>query len=386
MDNLPIQLLRPVLQVTHGWTAPEINLRVGDLLQGTVLSLLGENTATVRLGGMELVASISQPLQAGEEITVRVEQLAPQFIVRLIRQEPQAQDRLSALFRLYLPQKMPLEETLRHLTQMLSAAPANPSTLQEALGDLELLLRTWAADPPPGDPSSSALPPGRDLQAQLQRSGIFYESKLAEWIAQGKEEQLPTVARQDLKGALLKLDQRLDEELARLTQPGHPPPEQTLELSRAVKGLLANLELNQLTNQWASEHGGWMLYPLPAGKEADFSSIRLYVHRDPEKEKGTDRERPDYFRLVLMLEPRNLGPLRVDLSVLGKQLSVQLYVLSEGTRNFLAPWLSELTAALGEAGFEGRVEARTADAGFLTQRLEEAPAEERPLGLLNVRV
>lgn len=378
-----IQLLRSLPQASERQPAPEARFQVGDILKGTVLSVLGKEMATVRLGGMELVAVTPQPLQTGEAIVVRVEQLTPQFTVRLIPQEAEAQDRLSALFRLYLPQKMPLGEAILPLARMLSAAPATSQLIQEALRNLEPLLQAWTSEEPPGSLLTSwgGVLTGREIRLQLQQSGVFYESRLAEWITQGREGRLSRMVAGDLKGVLLELDQWLSEESARLAQQGQSLPEQAAGLSRAVKSLLANIELNQLANQRVSEQGGWMLYQLPGGAGMSSFTIRLYVHRDWGKEK----ERPDYLKLVLMLEPKSLGPLRMDLSVLGKHLSARIYVASEETRSFLDLWLPELAVAFRDAGFTSQVEAKTADLDFLTRKLEEGPGGEGPSSLLSVR-
>ncbi|MBI1986778.1 MAG: flagellar hook-length control protein FliK [Nitrospinae bacterium] len=385
-----IRFLRSVSRAPEGQPAPEARFQVGDILKGTVLSVLGKEMATVRLGGMELVALTPQPLQDGEAIVVRVEQLKPQFTVRLLPQEVGAQDRLSALFRLYLPQKIPLGEAILPLARMLRAAPAISPAIQETLRDLELFLQAWSPDPPQedsdswgrGDPLRGGAPTARDIRLQLQRSGVFYESRLVEWIARGKEGPLSRMAERDLKGLLLKIEQWLGEESARLAQQGQSLPEPGAGISRSVKTLLANIELNQLANQQASEHGGWMLYQLPGGASVSPFTIRLYVHRDGGK--GQEKEKPDYLKLVLMLEPRNLGPLRADLSLLGKRLSARIYVAFEETRQFLDSWLPDLANAFRDAGFTSQVEARTANMDFLTQNLEEKPGGESPSGLLNL--
>lgn len=379
-DSFSTQPVRSVLQAFQGRSATEPAFRVGDILKGTVQNMLGKNLAAVRLGGMDLIAWTSQPLRAGEDITVRVEQLAPQLTVRLLPQEGDVQDRFAALFRLYLPQKIPWDEAVLHLTQSLDTVSAGLPSMQKAFAELESLLKAWFS-------GGLQVSTDHDIQVRLQQSGIFYESKLAEWIAQGKEGFLSAMAEGDLKGVLLKLDRQLGAELARLSQQAQPFPEQVPELFHAVKTLLANLELNQLANQWARENGGWTLYPFPGGESMGQSAIRLYVHRDKGEGEGQEQEkgRPDYFKLVLMLEPVNLGPLRVDLSVLGKHLSAHIYVASEETRSFLSGWLSELTEALRDAGFESRLETKTAEADFLTQKLEEGSAEEKPSGLLDLR-
>ena len=86
IDQINLNLLQILLGENKSLLSENFfrNLHLGLVLKGTVQSLLPQGKALVQFQGQDTVLQIKQPLQVGQVLTARVEQLAPVPILKLL--------------------------------------------------------------------------------------------------------------------------------------------------------------------------------------------------------------------------------------------------------------------------------------------------------------
>lgn len=167
--------------------------RPGQLLQATVTeSAAGKVLLTI--GQRQLSAETSLRLQNGQQLTLQVQSLGKQPVLRIVA--PAADNTLAAAARLLLPRQGPMSPLLSSLSQ-LAVAPqaAMPGLVKE-------LMRSMVRQMP--TPESASTP--RGLKQALGESGVFLERHLLASPAPGSGN---AALGADLKANLLRLLQLL---------------------------------------------------------------------------------------------------------------------------------------------------------------------------------
>ncbi|MCP4118216.1 MAG: flagellar hook-length control protein FliK [Desulfobacteraceae bacterium] len=184
----------------------------------------------------------------------------------------------------------------------------------------------------------------------LEKSGLLWEKSLATLVkaepAQSGEADLlakdvpPSdfhrVRENDLKGFLLSLLSRAEPEEKEQLQP--------------FREFVDAMEKFQVLNSHSSDSAKYLI-PFPIFSSNSFSFGQLFFDLGGKKKES----RPDAPRLVrvsVFLTMTNLGPLRVDLSVLDKDVSAMFQVEDEGVASFIKTMLPTLRKRLGTHGFQ----------------------------------
>ena len=140
--------------------------RSGERLSGTVETVLSNGRFHVRVGDFVFNVALPQKLPVGERLELEFVSAAPRPSFALI-QAPEAQPRAA-------PQAADISPSARALTSLIqSLAPDKP--IQP--------LPVGASSPLLPGPPVDAAPLAAALQQALGRSGLFYESHLAQWAA-----------------------------------------------------------------------------------------------------------------------------------------------------------------------------------------------------------
>ena len=191
----------------------------------------------------------------------------------------------------------------------------------------------------------SELPDNGFLPRLLERSGMLWEKNLAsivrsESTRSGKADfnrtDFDRARQEDLKGYILSLLSRVDPE----------DKEQLLPLREFVDAI----EKFQVLNSHSSDSSRYLI-PFPIFSNDSFSFGQLFFDLGGEKNEA----RPDAPRLVrvsLFLTMTNLGALRVDLSVLNKDISAMFQVEDDSVVSFIKTMMPTLRKRLRSHGFQ----------------------------------
>ncbi|MBI4666779.1 MAG: flagellar hook-length control protein FliK [Nitrospinae bacterium] len=431
INQLPQTLLSAALKAL-GQRDLDVLFSKGDVVEGKVLKNLQNNQTLVRLRGVEMVAVSQTKLTPGQTIVGRIESVQPQLTVSLLPGGNTVEAKSSTMMRFLLPAKAPLGETLAKALDTVKGEPAASPKVQEALKNLGAVMEKVVST------DMNTLTPEKAAQT-IKSSGLFMESS-ARLVAEGKlaPEEFKKSMTMDLKAALSKTLQLVDEELASLVgrfekeqsvataktmdaaqQPKQAPqtaPEKTLaqpslpqdvarppadktdeavaemaklrETAKGLRQLMSNVELNQLVNATQKREDGSamnpMLYQIPFAQNGAIDTARVYFLPDGGKGKGENAQGGEKS-LVFMLDMSNLGPVRVDVWVGEKQAHGSIYVADDAVADYVRGALPELLSALEAGGYRATINvSAVADTAFLTEEL--APLiPVTGAGLINVK-
>jgi flagellar biosynthesis protein len=222
---------------------------VGQTLKGVVLRTLPEGQTLVNFAGQHVVLALPQPLSPGHTLLATVQHITPTLVLKVLAEpgalgvnSPQAQITPPLLGRLaetaepldpvqlksYLGARQPFGEMVVALRQHLVHNPVlrglDADLLQRLADTLSALL-----------PQDTTLPDAGGLQAQVDRSGINYEAKVAEALTKQATPAERQTLVHDLKGQLLELAARLDQ----ASRQGHDVGASQQQVQQALRNIAA---------------------------------------------------------------------------------------------------------------------------------------------------
>lgn len=309
--------------------------RIGTVLSARPLGISPQGMMVLQIGAMAVEADVtSTPLPA--QFQVRVLSMGAQPLLEVLSPASPAEQTFQRALLERLPQQngyAPLLATLGALSQRPSMRQL-PQDLRTALALLE------NAMPTPADITT-----GAGLRQAILRSGLFFESQLAQaqTPAQGTMAAASSVADDDWKGALLRLLGVLEKNPATSTpssrtdtppplrqrglqtQPRSPVPAQgesddvaalLNNLRSDVKAAVARVEVAQLD---ATALPAWMIeIPIQSADGRDILQLHLeYVSEGAESSAG--------WTLGFALDLPSLGPVQGELQLREPRLSVRLW-------------------------------------------------------------
>ncbi len=396
-DNLTIRPTGPsglLAAQTSTW-------QVGEILSATVAEALGSGQVSMRINGQLFTAQTSLTVKPGATLTLRVVSVGEQPTLAVApstaEQDPQTQ-----AWRVVLPLQEPLQPLLDVVAALANDTAESTATPAQVVFRIAEQILTSLPDV-----QEVARPAG--LKTAVLNSGLFLESRLL--AAANESGSAAGISVADFKAGLLRLTSALREsttdpaaagsefggsalppargdavpargsmQAAPLVQNSLPsvsntsllvqssittkPPGQNsvsasppLQLPpdltgkapvHQVEAALARLQMNQLSSLPA-EHGGtpmWVI-DLPVRREDRVDVLRLQVEADDRR--GHSQELRSWS-VSLGLEPSNLGPVHVRLTLHGGQISATVWAERPDTAALFAIHLEELRAGMTQAG------------------------------------
>lgn len=369
------------------------DLRPGQRLIGRVLRIEDDGRVLIDLGKMQVLARSEIPLAAGQEIPLRVMQAG--MIVRL-RLDGEPVPRIPQAVLPFAPAEMLSAEdkvrTRQIIAQLLrnspdlspadasgahgqSGAPVSleseavwPSILPEAVRNaLQRINRLFE----PMDPAAPSAHQAQWLRTAIENSGLLFERKLADALVhepiESRSERdsnpaeatstppphassLQTVRQvltRDMKAQLLVL-KRFFGDVAEQTSGMREWLEtgDAVHMRRIVAHLLAHIEQHQ---QQAVRHAGdnaWFQvfgHIIPLKEHARAVRLKVYY---PKKGLNSGNDHPSGISLLLDMD--RLGPVRADLTMMDRRLSIVFYVHDSQVRNIFEPCTRSVKSALEE--------------------------------------
>ncbi len=329
-------------------------LRDGRVLAAEVLASPGDGTVLLALGRHSVPAETHLRLDPGASFLARVEESASGVVLHVLEAGGAQESELLRALRAVVGEQRPIGELLgelgRALRAQLAASAALPATLRELAAGLEL---HHVARPEAG---------GAALQALLLRTGLGREAALAAALGGALSREAVERLRTDLKALLLRAQAGLEEG----------------PLRQAVARALAGLEAEQLLNLARERAGEPLVLSFPVSDSQGWATARLLVPARREREEDGAGEEAGASRITLGVDLSRLGPVRADLVLGPRSLSVRVLVTREDLARRIEADLRALRGRLGDG--QRAVEVRVR----LGTR-EEAALGERPLDIRFLR-
>ena len=310
------------------------HLAVGEELHVSVADRLASGRYLVNVRGSLLATTATGELNVGDSLFVRVEQLQPQVVLRMLNHVQGDEGQARDLLRMSLPQQTDAGSSLAALLEALVRITDAPGyEVPASVPQLRALL-------------TALVPEGAQLNAEyiaalVRDTGLQYEAKLL-GLDQLSLQALKTVAEADVKGLLLQV---LDDLLA--VSKGSD------DLS-ALTTHLSQIERQQATNLLAQVRGEPIQLQLPILYENVLTAAYVSIGHDREsaRENGEKEGRGERSRyhLLFLLDLDGLGQTRIDAQLTEQSLTATFYVEETGADAFLRvefPIFEEILQALG---------------------------------------
>jgi hypothetical protein len=293
----------------------------------------------IRIKGEKILVENRGPsLTQGRELTLRVEEIHPQVILKIIPEESLSEFRIESFLMKYLSADWPLETLAEKLAGLWRISPETMDPeVQNTLRQLFSLVNLFS-------PLASPLDPG-ELQRVVAQSGLFWESKLRRFIQGQTEDYFDSLLEGDLKGLLLKLKLQLNS----LVQQNRIPASALIEnIARALDQFGDKIELYQILNlsQAESMENVLFLFPLWVHNNLQFVELNFSFPR-----QGAEPSAEEEFSIFFLLHFPDWGRMRIEVRVKGKSLYCSFTVSAPKVKEVLDRALPELSARLHQLGY-----------------------------------
>jgi len=295
-----------------------------EIVEGKVLRSFSLKSVLLLIKGKEIMAKTHMPLREGSVISLKVENVHPNPVLRLLGMVNENVETINTSIILNGLKKnlwKTIIETIDHCM-----IPDNDKKLFKGLID---------------DISKNLfLKPNPDLLRKLvDKSGIEWESKLRDIVTSKtnySKVNINEVIAGDLKGFGSKILSLLEGQ------------------NDFFERFVSTIKNIQLLNQLGLEQERKIFIPIPFQfPDGIFTLGQLLIHLNENKKKdGNGKEKAkDFFKISFLLEMSNLGPLRADLVVRQKQIDGRFLVVEEKAKVIIEKQLPSLIKNLEQKGF-----------------------------------
>jgi hypothetical protein len=278
-------------------------LNRGEVLEGIILGQEEPNHFLLRIKGQDLKVETQIPLPASGRISLEVEAVTPQVILKLLSANRTGD--LGALSQLkkYLGETVPLGKMAENLSALGKMnLDSLPPAIQKTIQELKTLLSQY---------SLSFLADPQTLQEKVFQSGLFWENRLQQLIQKKGEDAFRQVNRKDVKGLLSELKSQLQGAVMTEGMDGKGLSKAE-NWAQGVDAYLQKIEAYQFLNQrYADSSEKWiLLLPLWIGQNLQFLELGLGFSRG----EGGLPEKNDASLLFLLQLPE-IGRIRIEVTV-----------------------------------------------------------------------
>jgi hypothetical protein len=316
-----------------------LSLAPGEILEGTILERKDPDQLLIRIKGQDLWARTQVPLPAEGKVSLRVEALGPQVLLRFLPAAEEKEAGFLGPLKKILGDNLPLSRLAESLTALAKAAPDSfPPEVRRGMQELKAALAEYA---PPflTDPAA--------LREKVSQSGLFWENRLRGLVDQGRGEDFPQAGRRDLKGLVSKLKSLLPD--ASASGGGNDlPAARPKEVLQALDPYLQRIEAFQLLNhRGADSSEKWLLLlPLWFGQELQFLELSGGFSRG----KGASAAEEETTLLFLLNLP-DAGKIKIEVAIRKDDLFCRIHSSASSFREEVRRNLTELEGRLRTLGF-----------------------------------
>ena len=156
----------------------------------------------------------------------------------------------------------------------------------------------------------------------------------------------------DLKGQLLELIKSIE---VRVQAKELPPAQhrQLTEIVHTFRSAVENVELQQLTNQFARQENQPMVLQIPNPFPGGEKTVKLYLRQAGDGSGGGKSKKKDGVLLVFLLDLTALGNIRIDARMTKETVSIKLNVENKTIATYIDANLDVFRSRMDELGFQG---------------------------------
>jgi len=358
IKGIPVSISNPAIKdISIKFTTDTVlNLKIGQILSGEVVNTIDSNNAIVRFNEFEVLANTTRELTNGEPLTVKVESLNPQVIMRLIETDSLPEDKLLSILKRLPIQKVDFGKSIENLIKTISNNISDSDFKPEPLLKFKEALFNF-----PIKLSEDTKP--EDVKKIIKDSGIFYENKILKLLETGLSKESINELNNDIKNKLM------------LFIKDYMPTSDNLkinkELEKGLKNLINNIESQQSVNILAQSDSKInpeqknFIFQIPYIIQNEFKTIKFYL-KNNKQGKGEEKSKEEYS-LVFILDMANTGMLRINVNMKDKNVYCHINTEKENVASFFKQFVPDLTKQLSSIGLKATVECSVARKEYISK-------------------
>ena len=324
-----IQVGTPAMQASKIFIKSEENsksfpkLNKNEIINGKVLKSLSLSKSLLLIKGKRVIARTHVPLNEGIIISLKVEEVSPNPVLKLLDTKSNNLDcvKISSI----------LSGIKGNLWKSLFEGLTHYPNIETEIKQFRQLMNDLS--------QRSFLKSEPDLLRRIiEKSGLCWEQKLKNIFIQKTigNDNVNKLAEQDLKGLGLKILSLMDEKEVLLNR------------------FLSTIENIQLLNHMGLEQDKKIFIPMPIQFPDGFFTVgQLLIQLNQKNNGDPEGEKKDnaFFKISFLLELSNLGPLRSDLTIKEKEIYGRFLLAKEETKLVIEENLPTFITTLGKKGF-----------------------------------
>jgi len=331
-------------------TESSLNFKIGQVISGEVLKVIDNSSAFVRLNEFEVLANTTKGLTNGEHLTVQVESLTPQIIMRLIGADLLLEDKLISLLKRLPVQQVNFGKSIENLIKSISNSKSESMLkFKEVLLNFPLKLSQDIK--------------AEDIRKAIKDSGIFYEKKFLKLIETGSSKESIKELNHDIKNQLMSFIKEFEL--------NNDNTKKNIDIITGAKRLINSIESHQSANILTQsdskinlEQKGF-IFQIPYLIQNEFKTIKFFL-KNKKGGKGEEKLKEEYS-LVFILDMINTGMLRINVSIKGKNVYCNINTEKEKVASFLRQSIPDLVKQLSLIGLNATVECSVARKEYISK-------------------
>ena len=349
MPPVVIASPQPSNQINTLQTAPRVSkpisipaLLVGENLNVLVLSSSLEHKTLLQIKNSTLLADSPFPLESGETLTVRVDQLHPTIVLRMIRREDTKISQANEFLRLYRSNPGALKEMIASVQEYLSDDKLKVLSKYVSKEDIQNMIKVLEKI----IISKNNVTHPLFLKDSMVALGLAGERRLMKSLSApeilSNEKNNPT-----LKGILLKLSSEL-KPIPLTIEHIKLDTQMIKQFSQFADHAATVIESLQIVNILAQEGDGLFVLQFPFQFPEGIRMQDLFIESD--RGRG-EHESGKQCRIVFFLDMDTLGELAVDAIINDKSIRCTLKCSDQHVLDFMQTLLPDLHKTLSEIDY-----------------------------------
>ncbi len=301
-------------------------LSVGEVVEAEIMENSRHGNVLILLKNSRIMANSDLPLNKGEKVAVKVEQLHPGVILRIIPNETLQNPRLMDCLRFYRSNPKALFEFFMKGVDRFS--PENLGELAAHLGkedvkNIQNILESLIF-------SRESLKKPFFLRDYVHKFGYLMEK-----VKNPSE---------NLKGLLIRMSDRLQTLIETRNLPAAE------KLAGFVRSSLQVIDSHQVINYLFQEHEGKYMFQIPMLFPESMGLAEIFVKFENRDSKGKGRREEKTVLFLLNMDA--LGDIIVEAKIKANKISCVLKCGDKNLRDFIRPFLEELGEKLMALGYD----------------------------------
>jgi hypothetical protein len=324
----------------------QFSFSAGDVFEAAVVEKAGRTEFLLTIKDASFLADSDLPLKVGEKLLVRVEQLKPQIVLRVVDQEEPLSPSINSYLKLYRANPDVLMDIFKKGNEIFNKELSGgllPESIKAKIDNILRIIDTLVFSQ---GTSKNAL----FIKDYVYNLGILLECDLLKTL-QGRGEQGKEQLREGLKGVLLRLSEELNFLLKNSELAGNQEEIRKLtQLAKFAETSVKAIEIKQLINIFYQENEGGYMLQVPLLFPDGIRTGEIFIES---REKGSgSANKNNVFHVAMFLSMDALGDMMIEATLTGVRINCVFKFEDGSAKDFFSSFLEGLSGTLCSLGYE----------------------------------